>query len=235
MSAPCDQLTAYIDAQLDAAASDAFELHLGSCQACQVASHDALQLAALEAAARREPRRRPARRQVVAAAMVAACAAVAIALLWRRPVEPVRQQLALATAPARTTEARISYAAADRYRPYDVARAGELRPHDRIPLTALSELEHRGDLHGVAAALLLMNEPRRATEYLDRAAPSADVVADRALVQRATGQLAEALITLDGVLEPRRTTPRRCGTARSCCASSGCRCRRPRRIARSPR
>jgi cellulose synthase operon protein C len=203
MTAHCDQLGAYVDAQLDAAEADAFELHLASCGACQLASHEALQLAALEAAARREPRRRPVRRVGRYAAMgaVAACAAIALAVLWRRPSEPAAPQLAFLTAPVRKTEARISYAAADRYRPYDVARAGEARPHDSIPLTALSELEHRGDLHGVAAALLLMNDPQRAAEYLDKAAPSHDVAADRALVQRATGQLAEALITLDGVLE----------------------------------
>ncbi|MEO7731967.1 MAG: zf-HC2 domain-containing protein, partial [Kofleriaceae bacterium] len=69
MSARCDQLTAYVDAELDAADTAAFELHLASCSACQRASHDALQLAALEAAARREPRRRPVRRHAAVAAV----------------------------------------------------------------------------------------------------------------------------------------------------------------------
>jgi len=50
-----------------------------------------------------------------------------------------------------------------------------------------------------------MNDAPRAIEYLDKAAPGPDVAADRALVQRAAGQLSEALISLDGVLE---TAPR---------------------------
>src|SRR5437016_3333695 len=44
-----------------------------------------------------------------------------------------------------------------------------------------------------------------ATAYLGRAPPSPDVASDRALVQRTSGQLSDALITLDGVLE---TAPR---------------------------
>ena len=202
MSARCDQLTAYVDAELDAAEAAAFELHLASCEACQRASHEALQLAALEAAARQEPRRRPMRRYAAAGAILA-CVAVTLAVLWPRASEQPAK-LALVTGTTRKTEARISYAAADGYRRYDVARAGVVQ-RESIALTTLSELEHRGDLHGVAAALLLMNDAARASDYLDKAAPSADVRADRALVQRAAGQLDDALITLDGVLE---TTPR---------------------------
>jgi len=129
MSARCDQLTAYLDAALDAAEVDAFERHLASCDACQRASHDALQLAALEAAARLEGRRAPLadalstrrsqlagrrpRAWAIAGAGFAAAAALAIAWWARRaPEAHVERAIALLTSPVRGNEARISYAPA---------------------------------------------------------------------------------------------------------------------------
>ncbi|MBC7974733.1 MAG: zf-HC2 domain-containing protein, partial [Myxococcales bacterium] len=52
MSAHCDQLSAYIDGQLDDAETEAFAHHLATCESCEAAAHDALQLVALETAAR---------------------------------------------------------------------------------------------------------------------------------------------------------------------------------------
>ncbi len=209
MSARCDQLSAYIDGQLDDAEAEAFAHHLATCEACQAASHEALQLVALETAARlKQPAHGVAARArrrwwFVPALSIAAAAAVAITVWWSRDDEPrpAAPQIALWTSPVRHSEARISHAAADHYRPYHVARAGTDAPRDAIPLATLSALEQQGDVHGVAAALLVMSDPRRATEYLARAAPGADVTADRALIQYATGALTDALITLDGVLE----------------------------------
>jgi hypothetical protein len=218
MSAACEQLTAYADGELDAPDADAFAHHLAGCVACQAGLHDALQLAALEAALRAQlapahPARsaapaRPRRTWRHVAPFAAAAAALLAAVWWaRRPApRPLDPPLALATASVRTTEGRVAYGPADRYRPYEVVRAGAgASSLDAIPLGTLAELEHRGDLHGVAAALLLMNDAERAAAYLDRAAPGPDVACDRALVQRATGHPTEALITLDGVLE---TAPR---------------------------
>jgi tetratricopeptide (TPR) repeat protein len=47
----------------------------------------------------------------------------------------------------------------------------------------------------------LRNDPQQAAAYLERATGNPDVASDRALLQRAAGQLSDALITLDGVLE----------------------------------
>ncbi|HEX7842125.1 MAG TPA: hypothetical protein VF469_31855, partial [Kofleriaceae bacterium] len=139
--------------------------------------------------------------------MVLAVIAVIAVMAFRRVGhgghmdEPIARAapIALATAEVRSLEGRISYAAADRYRRYPAARAGAT-PADTIGLATLAALEQRGDLHGVAAAYLLLGDPSRATAYLDRAVASSDVAADRALVLLAAGHPAEALVALDGVL-----------------------------------
>jgi tetratricopeptide (TPR) repeat protein len=148
--------------------------------------------------------KRARRRWRHAASFAAAAAAIVVVVWWLRRGAPELPgaPVALATAEVRATEGRISYAAADRYRPYEVARAGSgARPLDVVPLGSLAELDRRGDVHGVAAAYLLMNDAERAAAYLDRATPDPGIASDRALVQRATGHLSDALITLDGVLE----------------------------------
>lgn len=222
MTSPCDRLAEYVDGELDAGDREAFSLHLAGCASCRDALHDALQLVTVETIARggapareatirpiteaaRRPRRRS--RSAPAVALAAASAAAVLLVVWwlhHRAGEtagPDPAPLVIATAESRALEGRISYAAADRYRPYEVPRAGSAaRPLDQIPLDTLARLEHRGDLHGVAAALLLMNDVQRAADYLARAGADPGVASDRALVQRAGGHLEEALVALDGVL-----------------------------------
>lgn len=151
----------------------------------------------------------------------AAAAVTAALVVWwtrRDPAGSSEPPLVLATAPVRAIEGRISYAAADVHRPYEVARGasaagagagtgtrGVAGAIDNIPLDTLARLERRGDLHGIAAAHLLMSDVRDASRYLDRLAPDPDVVSDRALVLRSSGRLSDALIALDGVL---RAVPR---------------------------
>jgi hypothetical protein len=241
MSHPHDQLSRYIDGELDDIDAEAFARHAAACAACGEALHDALQLTALEAAVRcaapagRDPgspaiarvvrvavsdapaagsppdvvplgkppaRGRSRRSSYVAGAAAASLALLASVWLIRRPPDvPVSPALDLATAPVRAIEGRISYAAADPHRRYAVTRAtGAARPADDVPLDTLARLERRNDLHGVAAAYLLLGDRSRASVYLDRAAATADVTADRALVQLLAGHPAEALITLHGVL-----------------------------------
>ena len=137
---------------------------------------------------------------------IAAAAAIAVVIVagqLRRGAPPPGAEVpvVLATAATRSIEGRISYAAADRHRRYDVVRSGEpARAADQIAFDTLSLLDHRGDFHGVAAASLLAGDTARATAYLDRAAPGPDVAADRALLQLAAGHPSDALIALDGVL-----------------------------------
>ncbi|HMG20309.1 MAG TPA: zf-HC2 domain-containing protein, partial [Kofleriaceae bacterium] len=159
--------------------------------------------------ARRWPRPGRATFAVAAAAVVVL---IAIRLIGRGGPAPGPDErgapLVLATADVRSVEGRISYAAADRHRRYSVVRAGSAGPGspaaaaaaDQIGLDTLAALERRGDLHGVAAAYLLLGDPARAAVYLERAAAGPDVLADRALVLLAAGRPADALIALDGVL-----------------------------------
>jgi len=225
-----DRLAPYVDGELDAADAEDYALHLAGCAECRDGLRDAMQLVALEARAAssraaaaapvpgrtggvpvaaspprttRERARRWSTRTRLALS-IAAAAGVALVALWlaRRggPVAP-EAPIALATAEARTVEGRIAYAGADRYRRYGVARAGSAAPGDAIPLPTLARLEERGDLHGVAAAYLLLGDAARARTYLERAPASADVAADRALVLLTAGAPAEALVALDGVLD----------------------------------
>jgi len=138
---------------------------------------------------------------VVTAALAVVVAMVVVAIRPRGGAT-IEQPIVLEIAEARSLEGRVSYAAADRHRPYRVVRAGiPAAPADAIALPTLAELERRGDLHGVAAAYLLLGDPTRAGAYLERAAAGADVAADRALVLLTTGHPAEALVALDGVLQ----------------------------------
>jgi hypothetical protein len=140
------------------------------CSACRDALHDALQLRArlgpLEAAVRAAggagdlravpgptaaARRRSGRARWVVVAGAAAAAIIAWLIAMPRPDHrvPDAAALALLTAPTRSIEGRISYAAADRHRPYEVVRAGGTAgPSDAVPLKLLTHLEERGDLHG---------------------------------------------------------------------------------------
>jgi tetratricopeptide (TPR) repeat protein len=207
----------YVDGELDAGDAEAFALHLAGCEACRTGLHDALQLVALEAratgmpaarVATRPPRervRRWNRRQRLAiaigmAAVVAVCAVVVVGRRGGGTVAP-ETPLALETADVRSFEGRVAYAAADRHRRYAVVRAGApAAAADVIALPTLAELERRGDLHGVAAAYLLLGDAARARPYLERAVAGPDVAADRALVALTTGHPDDALIALDGVL-----------------------------------
>src|SRR5262245_36764030 len=53
MSHSHDQLSRYVDGELDDAESETFMLHVADCTECGAALHNALQLATLEAAVRR--------------------------------------------------------------------------------------------------------------------------------------------------------------------------------------
>jgi len=220
MTEPCAQseatLAMYVDGELDADEAEAFALHLASCEACRAGLHDALQLVAVETraaapksdalatpsrTARERARRWGARsRWLIAAPLVAAAA---IAILWiALPHSAGPPPIALVTAPVRSLEGRVSYAPADAHRDYAVVRAGApAASADAVPFDALAKLEQRGDRHGVAAGYLLLGDPARAEPYLDSAAPSPDVAADRALVRLIAGHPDDALIALDLVLE----------------------------------
>jgi hypothetical protein len=150
-----------------------------------------------------QPRR--SRRRALGTGVFAAAAAVVVSVAAWQMLVPAREDpaapLLVLTAPIRTIEGRISYAAADRHRSYDVVRAGGRgSASEATSLDTLAQLERRNDFHGVAAASLLDGDLKRAAEYLNRAAPGPDVAADRALIKLVAGQPEEALIALNDVL-----------------------------------
>jgi hypothetical protein len=116
---------------------------------------------------------------------------------------PVAQALRAALAPTRSIEARLSWAVADGYRPYEAARAGT-RP-ESFPLELLARLEKTGDLQGLAATSLLLGASGQAAAYLAQSGDSPELNCDRAVLALQREDAAEALSLLEGVL---RQNPR---------------------------
>ena len=244
MTRPCNLLTPYVDGELEPDQAEVFALHLDGCATCPGALHEALQLLAIEAAARARPartgagdppakapdaaapdaaadgpipitrgRKAPARARApwmklgivvpAAAALVAYLAVPRLRGGGDSPVvEPTPRSATITTAPTRSVEGRISYRGASAHRPYSVGRAGDpVRSADAISLDTLARLEREGDLHGLAAAQLLLGDPARALAALERAGATTDVEADRALLLLASGKPADALVALDAILE----------------------------------
>ncbi|WP_224363602.1 zf-HC2 domain-containing protein [Hyalangium versicolor] len=108
---------------------------------------------------------------------------------------------ALALAPTRSMEARLSYGGASGWRPYGVKRSGNERPVEVVPLETQVKLEKAGDLYGLATTFLLSGERERAAAYLGKLSASPEVDSDRAVVALSKGELEEALTLLEGVLE----------------------------------
>lgn len=203
-----ERVHALADGELSGAEADAVRDHLATCAACQAELAEVLQLdaaVAKRAVARRAPEvvslawyRR--RRVQLAAVALAAAAGVAIyvALPGRgTPVGP--GPVAIALAPRRVVEARLSWPGAAAYRVYDVPRAGE-PPHEAIALTSLAALEDQGDHQGVGVLALLNGDRRQAAAQLERAGDSAGVLSDRAALALADAQPERALALADAAL-----------------------------------
>ena len=225
-SVQCTHLHAFVDGELEPAAAEDFRDHLAACEACARALHEEMMNVAVREtyrAARSADARRGAsnvrllrgssRAKVMRAAIVTAivptmaAAAWALAVRYRTNEAVEVATIALESAKVRSTEVRLAYAAADRYRPFDVARGVAARRHEEVPLATLATLERRGDLQGVAAGLVLAGDIERADGYLERARPSVEVDADRAAVMLDRGKAADALAALDAVLARAPTLP----------------------------
>ncbi len=127
--------------------------------------------------------------------------AVALALVLGVPSPRGRSgALWLTGSPTRRIEARVSYAAADDYRPYETLRSERPAPPPPAPLQELARLEESGDAHGIAAAYLLRGASEQAATWLERAGASPDVDSDRAVLALDRGQPTEALTLLERVL-----------------------------------
>jgi len=217
-SSSCDRLHEFADGELAPDEADAFRDHLAQCERCAGELHDVMQLAALaaigdsaagvERGAAVVPLawyRRP--RRIAAMAVPALAAAAALLVLARSRGRDEDGAVKLAHAPTRSIEARVSYAGADLYRPYDVTRGDAPSDQADAPLSALAQLEQRGDLHGVAAGYLLLGDWQRAEHYLGQAHDTAPVHHDRAVVALARGRSDLALSMLDDALAGAPASP----------------------------
>lgn len=214
-----DLVHAFADGELEPAEAESFREHLGTCEQCQAELDDILQLQALsgrlasmdakpapapvEAAPSRAfrpawSRRRRAGLSVLVGGALAAAFAFAV---LRTPGPGGDVPEALALAPTRSMEARLSYGGASGWRPYGVKRSGNERALEMVPLETQAKLEKAGDLHGLAATFMLRGEKDQAAEYLSKLPASPDVDSDRAVVALSKGALEEALVLLEGVLE----------------------------------
>jgi hypothetical protein len=204
MSEIHDKVHAFADGELPEAEAEAFRAHLVECAQCEAELREIMMLAAVtqplagarapavssaEPAADELAARRRRRRRALIATVTGLAAAAAIVILWRvtRP-EPI----VLAQADRRPLEARLSFGAAERWRPYDVERtAGTAREEVRVD--TLAQLERRGEWRGLGDGYLLAGEPARAAEALARAGESAEAESDRAALALQTHDAAAAL------------------------------------------
>jgi cellulose synthase operon protein C len=106
---------------------------------------------------------------------------------------------------------RLSYVAADRYRPHQPSpssAAGQAGRGQRLDRGAMARLERAADLPGLIAAHVLSGDQQRAATLLDELAPTADVLSDRAVLwSREPGQLPRALEAVEGALALRPDHP----------------------------
>jgi hypothetical protein len=196
VSAPCNQVHAFVDGELDASQAEAFRDHLAECARCQEALRDALLMVSLEerldsavplpAAGKVIPLRPHRRWRMAALAAVPLLAAAALVMVWRiverePPAIAAGERFRRALAPVRSIEGRLSYPGADVYREYSVMRAPDERVEE-IPLDLVQTLEDGGEMRGVAAAHVLMGARTLAERKLQRAPESASTYSDRALL-----------------------------------------------------
>jgi cellulose synthase operon protein C len=224
-------ISRFLDGQLSVEEAAALRGHLAECAACQHELHEHMQLEALgmalaEDRSQQDPvssptapsrgkvlslaeRRRISRPLVIGLSVAALAAAVLLFVSWRSKGESESRVAAVVALPKelrpeRAIEGRLSYAGADHYRSYQVDRAARQGSVEAIPLSVLASMDQRGDVHGVAAAYMLMGNYKQAGEYLDRAqttsARADDVKSDRALLALLSGDPKTALKILDEVL-----------------------------------
>ncbi len=194
------------DGELSGDAAEAVRAHLATCESCQAELADLMQLAALPTPAPARAtdviplawyRRRAAQ---IGGVALAAAAGLAIYLGTKPRASSPPSVVALALASDRQLEARVAWGPAAGFRPYSVAR-GEQASHEAIPLTQLADVERTGDLQGVGVLALLDGDRAQAATYLERAATSSDVLADRAALALTEGKPTLALELTDRALD----------------------------------
>ncbi len=159
---------------------------------------------------------RPMRRPKTLMAMVASlamAAAAAVFVLHHHSSGPGDEPVVAAADPAsaftaalsprRPMAPRLSWAAADRYRPYDTARAGGTgeRPAETLSFELLGRVEKLGDARAITAAQVLRGDTTQARNQLVLAKPSPDADSDRAAISLVDGKPEDALLAASAAIE----------------------------------
>lgn len=195
-----EQVGAFLDGELSAPEADAFRQHLSTCAVCQRELESLMQLEAVAGAqpplADVTPLRRPSLVPRLAAAAVLLAAGLA-AFLVLRPTSRAPTPLALAD--ARDLEARLTWPAADAWRPYRPLRAGAAAGAEDISAATLAALEASGDARALAAAWLLSGNAQRARGAL-AGLETPDASSDLSAIALAEGHPEEALTLAEAAL-----------------------------------
>ncbi len=219
MTPECEKLQAFTDGELARAEAETFRAHLAGCDHCERGLLELMQLAALGAelaapsgtqVATLPPRREApiadlaARRRriaYVAAPLLAAAAAFAVWIGTRGPsgggAPGAHAPTLVALADERSFEPRVSWPAGDRFRPYDVPRAGGPAPREDISNKTLAALEDGGDPRGLIGAYLLRGDDRQAEAALATQGDTPDAHSDRAARALLQGHAEAALASAD--------------------------------------
>lgn len=208
-----DQLGPFLDGELSAADAEAFRQHLAECATCQQDLQDFTALDAVAGVPAQEPRpvvvatpapqRRSLRPLAWSGALLAASLAAFVVYTKRPPPEPP----ALALAPVRQLEARLTWSEADTWRPYGVDRAAGAAG-EPVSAAKLASLEAAGDTRALAGAWLLAGNAGRARALLaglDASLP--DVASDAAAVALSEGRFEDALTLAQAALDARPDHP----------------------------
>ena len=153
-------------------------------------------------------RRRRTRTIIGFATLAVAAAAALVLYLGRRDPKPddLTDRVFASLAPHRQLEPRLTWPAVDRYRPYDPPRAATTKP-EMLSFELLAEVEKAGDARALPAAQLLTGNIDAATAALDKAADSADTLADRAAVALVRHDAERALVAAAAALDKTPTHP----------------------------
>lgn len=187
MTSSHPDIQAFADGELTADEAEAARTHLASCSTCQHELHEVMQLdSAVFEAAKAEPvakvqplKRSFARRFAPVMGLVSLAAAAALIILVTRQINgDGSAESALTLTGSRSMEARVTWPAADAWRPYDTVR-GPSSAASTLSLTQLARLETTGDLHALADALLINGDGARAKALLEAlSSEKPDVLAD---------------------------------------------------------
>lgn len=186
--------TAYFDGALPEAEHAEVLAHLETCAACQQHLLDASTLDAVVSEAPAAIVTRP-RRWPIAAIGAAALAAAAVALWFALPhgatKKPTETVAVLELPKARTTEARFTGERFAVHRPLGQMRGDQA--HETISLAGLADLEKRGEVHDLVAALVATGDLPRARTLAASLPAEATSDADRSAVELASGDDEQAL------------------------------------------